>query len=467
MLSLTNSMERWALGVVLLMGTIVATTGSGVNAQSPQQALTGDWPSFLGPQRDGRSTERGLDLAEVSQGLPLSWELACGTGYASCSVEGNRCLIFDGEPGFARLRCVDAANGKLLWTYRYPSAYEDMYGFDSGPRCAPVISDGMVFVYGVEGELHAVDLQHGTRIWSVDVMDQFGCVQNFFGVGSTPLVYDDLLLVMVGGSPPDSQAVPPGQLDQVDANGSAVVAFDKRTGEVRYQIGDDLASYGSIVTCTIDDQAWGFAFARAGLLAFDPTRGDVRFHFPWRAKKLESVNASTPVVVGNQVFITESYRPGGCVLEVTDAAPPQVVWKDEGSRDQSMACHWCTPVFHEGYLYGCHGQHAGTAELRCVRWEDGKVMWSHPGLGRCSVTFVDGQLICLGERGELLLVEATPERFVQSATLAFKLPSGEVVPSTDRLTYPAWAAPVVAGGQVYLRGKGQFIAARLLSGQED
>src|SRR5205085_5707446 len=98
----------------------------------------------------------------------------------------------------------------------------------------------------------------------------FGVIQDFFGVGSTPIVEGDLLIVQVGGSPPDDQNTPPGRLDLVHGNGNGVVAFDKRTGEVKYKISDELASYSSPACRTIDGRRWCFVFARGGLLAFDP-----------------------------------------------------------------------------------------------------------------------------------------------------------------------------------------------------
>ena len=120
-------------------------------------------------------------------------------------------------------------------------------------------------------------------------------MQNFFGVGSTPLVEKDLLIVQIGGSPPDSPTIHSGR---VQGSGSAVVAFDKRTGEVRYRLSDELASYASPVVADVAGIRLGFAFVRGGLLAFDPSVGTERFFFPWKAARLESVNASTPVVCG-------------------------------------------------------------------------------------------------------------------------------------------------------------------------
>jgi len=134
--------------------------------------------------------------------------------------------------------------------------------------------------------------------------------------------------------------------------------------------------------------------------------GKVDFLFPFRSKKFESVNAANPIVVGDTVFVTESYGVGSVVLRVKPGQY-EVVRRDASRRNQSMSCHFMTPVYHEGYLYGSSGEGSGAAELRAVEYETGKIAWSRPGLGRSTVLFVDGHLVVLTERGHLMLVEAT------------------------------------------------------------
>src|SRR5207302_3004997 len=126
-------------------------------------------------------------------------------------------------------------------------------------------------------------------------------------------------------------------------NGSGLVAFDKYTGRVRYQVTDELASYASPKLATIGGRRWCFLFARGGLVGLDPSTGKVDFRYPWRAPVLESVNASNPVVAGQRVFISECYGPGGALLEVHPGGYREV-WTDANrGRDKRMQCHWMTP----------------------------------------------------------------------------------------------------------------------------
>ena len=109
------------------------------------------------------------------------------------------------------------------------------------------------------------------------------------------------MIVQVGGSPPDSPRIHSGK---VRGAGSGIVAFDKFTGHVRYKITDQLASYSSPTVVSIGDRRWGLVFARGGLVGFEPTSGQVDFFYPWRARKLESVNASNPVIVDDMVLVS-------------------------------------------------------------------------------------------------------------------------------------------------------------------
>ncbi|RMH21603.1 MAG: hypothetical protein D6696_05465 [Acidobacteria bacterium] len=445
-------------GIVLTAGLILSTLAAGgafAAGGEPAADLStrtdgSDWPTFLGPNRDGKSTETGI-RKDWSDGLPIRWQMEVGEGYSAPSVARGRLFVFDRVGDSARLTAVHSETGEVLWRREYPTHYEDMYNYSGGPRAAPVIDDGRVYAYGVEGRLRCHRAADGELLWEVDVARTYGVKQNFFGVGSTPIVDRDLLIVPVGGSPPDSPGIQSGE---VVPNGTAIVAFDKASGEERYRVGDELSSYSSPLVRTIDGRRLGLYFARGGLLAFDAAGGELAFHFPWRAKKLESVNAATPVVVGDRIFLTESYGPGGVLLEVA-GGKPRVVWQDP-RRDQAMACHWSTPIHHRGILYGSSGQSSGDAELRAVELGTGKVRWSKPGLRRSTLIYADGHLVVLGEYGELWLVEATPERF--------HLVTETVLKEGDRplLQHPAWNAPVLAHGLLYLRGKDRLVAVELI-----
>jgi outer membrane protein assembly factor BamB len=416
-----------------------------------------DWADFLGPQRNARSPETGVP-SEWPGGAPrLVWQCELGESYGAPSVSRGRLFHFDRVGDDHRLTCRNCETGAELWTYDASADYVDMLGYNNGPRTTPVVDGDRVYIATPEGGLHCVRVTDGERVWSINTIAKFGVVKNFFGVGSTPLVWGDYLIVNIGGSPPGSPADVYAAGGRVLGNGTGVVALDKRTGDVKWQATDELASYASPVAAEIDGRPWCFVFARGGLVGLDPRTGSVDFQFPWRATKLESVNASSPVVVGNQVFISESYGPGSALLLV-NSGKYQVAWQDEQrSRERAMELHWNTAVHHEGYLYASSGQHANAAELRCVELATGTVKWAEPGLGRSSLLFVDGRLVCLSEEGALRLLRATPEHYEVLADLTPKDAAGDAL-----LTYPAWTAPVLSHGLLYVRGANRLACLELI-----
>jgi outer membrane protein assembly factor BamB len=352
---------------------------------------------------------------------------------------------------------LNAETGRALWTCDHPTAYEDLLGYNNGPRATPLVDADRVYTYSAEGILQCVRVDNGEPLWRVDTMRDFHVVKNFFGVGSTPLVWRDLLLVNVGGSPKGSPPDVYAASGQVQSTGSAVVAFDKLTGKVRWQTGDDLASYASPVVSNVGGRDVVFQFARGGLVAIDPAKRQTLAFYPWRARLLESVNASSPVVAGDEMFISETYELGSALVRFTGRAFEEV-WTDRGRRrNRSMALHWNTPIEHDGYLYGSSGYHAPDAELRCVEWKTGRVMWSEPNMGRSSLLLVDGALVCLSEDGTLRLIRATPQRYDELAE--WELAAADGAPL---LTYPAWAAPALARGLLYVQGADRLLCLELI-----
>ena len=417
-----------------------------------------DWNDFLGPERNGKSLEKIDILPWEKTGPRLVWHKQIGTSYGAPTVADGRVFIFARHAGKARLTCMESATGNEIWRFEYPTDYEDMYGYNNGPRCCPVVDDDRVYIFGAEGMLHCVRVSDGEGLWKVDTTAQFNVVQNFFGVASTPAVEGELLIVQIGGSPPGSPKDIWAANGRPEPNGSGIVAFSKYTGEVVYQIADELASYASPVFSTIEGRRWGFAFLRGGLVGFEPASGEIDFHYPWRHPKVESVNASSPVVADAHIFVSESYGIGSSVLKVHPSGY-EVVWKDRAvRRGKSMELHWNTAIHHEGYLYACSGQHPNGAELRCVELKTGKVAWSQRVDERASLLWVNDSFIYLGEYGRLMLLKCTPEKLEVISQVLLTDENGSRL-----VKYPAWAAPVLADGYLYIRGKDRLVCFDLRS----
>jgi outer membrane protein assembly factor BamB len=441
----------------------VAATARAVTAKAPPVPVVrnversgSDWPGFLGPAGNGTSPEKGIVSPWPNEGLPVVWHTPVGNGYPAPTISQGRLFIFDRVRDDARLRCLKATTGEQLWQFTYPTDFVDGYGYENGPRCCPVVDGDRVYIFGPEGMLHCLRTKDGDVLWKLETSAKFGVRMNFFGVGSTPVVDGDLLIVQIGGSTPDTKDM---DIADVKPDGTGVVALDKKTGEIKWKAGSELASYSSPVLATIGDRRWCFVFARGGLLGLEPQTGKVDFHFPWRARSLESVNASNPVVVDDRVLVTECYGPGAALVQIKPGGY-KMVWNDaDKGRDKSLQCHWNTPIYHEGYVYGSSARHEPQAELRCVEFATGKVMWSKPGLGRCSLTMVDGHFICHSESGELYLLKVNPKQYEEVSQMIVRDPDRNRVPL---LRAPCWASPVVSHGLLYVRGRGHLVCLDLM-----
>lgn len=425
-----------------------------------------DWGGFLGPSGNGRSAVDGIVSPWPASGPPLVWQCPLGEGYGPPAVALGRAVVFDRVGAEYRLRCLHAETGAPIWEQRTAAAYTDMFGYDGGPRSAPVIAGDRVVTFDPEGRLECRGLADGGLAWSVDTTAAYGVVRNFFGVGVAPLVLEiagkPLVVVPVGGSPPGSEPPAPERLDLVRGLDSGLVAFDLETGAERWRAGAELAGYSSPLRASIGGGDRILAWLRDRFIVVDPATGGILGGFPWRAADLFSVVAASPVESGGEVLLTEAYGPGSVLLDISGAEPRVLRQDPRRSRPATaLKMHWATPVLHEGHLYGASGRHAGDAALVCVEWRSGRVRWAEEGLGRASLVLADGRLVVVGEFGELLLVRAGPDRYEEISRVRPVDAAGRPL-----LEPPCWAAPVVARGLCYVRGAGRLICVDLLARRE-
>jgi outer membrane protein assembly factor BamB len=270
-------------GLIVAAALIALATAARVAAQ--------DWPQFLGPDRTGVYRGPALSESWPSQGPKVIWRVPVGQGFSGPVVVQGRVILFHRVGNQEVVDAFDAKTGAARWRYAYATTYRDDFGFDEGPRAVPVVADGIVYTFGAEGQLHAVDFAKGTKVWSVDAMRTFGVPKGFFGAAGSPLVEDGRVLANVGGPK------------------AGIVAFDARTGKVLWTATTDGASYSSAAGATIGGRRLAIFLTRAGLVGLDPATGQVQFQRPWRARQAASVNVATPVVVGNLIFAPKSFSP--------------------------------------------------------------------------------------------------------------------------------------------------------------
>ena len=387
--------------------------------------VASDWPQFLGPERTGVYSGPALNEKWGSGGPPVVWRKRVGAGLSGPVVVQDRLILFHRLEDREIVDAIDARNGTALWRYAYSTSYRDDFGFDEGPRAVPVVADGIVYTFGAEGRLHAIDLASGKSLWDVDTMRQFGVAKGFFGAAGSPIVEGGKVIANIGGK------------------NAGIVAFDAKTGKVLWAATSDAASYSSGVSATIAGKRYAIFLTREGLVGLDPADGKVAFQRPWRARQAASVNAATPLVVGNQMFISAEYGPGAGLLRF-DGTRLADVW----ASNEVLSNHYATSVYHDGYLYGFHGRQEFGPVFRAVHLESGKVAWSTDRFGAGSVTLAGNRLVIFRESGELMIAAASPKSFQPIAT-------AQILPATVR------AYPALADGRLYGRNDDTLVCLDL------
>ena len=384
-----------------------------------------DWPQYLGPTRDGHSAEVGLNWAWPKDGPPVAWKVDVGSGWAGPVVAGDRLILFHRVGDEEVVACLDPATGKEKWKATYRTRYRDDFMFDDGPRATPLVAGDRVFTLGPNGDLHGWELATGKKLWHRNLLADYGAPKGYFGVACSPVLAGGKLLVNVG------------------AKGAGIVAFDPATGKEVWKATDDPASYSSPTVAEDGGKTIAVFLTRSGLVAVEPDGGKVRFTFPWRPRIDASVNAATPLVWKDEIFLTVSYNTGAVLLRAKGGELEEV-W----SNDRSLSCHYNTPVRVGEYLYGVHGRQEGVAGLRCVEWKTGAVKWSVPRFGVASLTAVDGGLLALTEAGELIRFDASPDSFKERARAKV-------------LDTPTRAAPALADGRLFAREGSKLVCVKL------
>jgi outer membrane protein assembly factor BamB len=379
----------------------------------------------MGPDRNGISNETGLLASWPDKGPPVLWEKSIGEGFSGPVVAENKLILFHRVGDQEVVECLEAKTGNEIWKFGYSSEYVDQFDKGNGPRATPLIAGDRVFTLGVEGQLHCLDFRSGKKIWAHALAKEYRLADNFFGIGTSPILEGDRLLVNVG---------------PVDGG---VLAFHKESGKELWKAKCKPASYSSPVAATIEGTRHVLFFTMNGLVSIDPQTGSIRFQKPWRSRIRASVTAASPIVVRDQFFISASYGTGAVLLRLAKNDVEEI-WKS----DEVMSNHYNTCIHKDGFLYGCDGRQEEGARLRCVDLAKGQVQWTREGFGCATMILADGRLVTLTENGDLVLLDPTPDACKELARVHV-------------LSRPCRAPMALANGLLYAHDDKKFICWNL------
>ena len=354
------------------------------------QLYAGDWPQSLGPQRGGTAQDEAAITGDAEP--EMLWKRMLGTGFAGPVVAKGRVIVFHRQGADMVTEALDAADGKAVWKQTYPATYRDSFGFDNGPRAVPCIAEGKVITHGPEGIVQALDFDTGKLLWSYDTVAELESPQGYFGRACSPLVTEGRVLLNVGGK-----------------GGAGIIALDLQSGKRVWQATDHEAGYASPILIPEDTGVSAF-FTRSGIVLTQNSDGKVLADEFFRAEIDASVNAAAPVACGDgKLLFSAAYDVGAAMWQWNKADRKLVnLW----STTDALDCHYTTPVYHAGHVYGLHGRQESGMTLRCISVADGKVAWEAPDrLQGGTLIVVGDKLLLHTEFGELWIIQATPEKF--------------------------------------------------------
>jgi outer membrane protein assembly factor BamB len=395
-------------------------------------AAAGDWPQWLGPNRDNSSPEK---VTPWQQKPPVLWRQPAGEGHSSPVVADGRVFLHSRvkDRNEEEVAAFDAKSGKELWRKTYPrAAFTSLYG--NGPRATPAVVGGKVYTFGITGILTCWEAASGDKVWQVDTLKQFQAKNLFFGMACSPLVVDGRVLLNVGGK------------------GASVVALDAGSGAVAWKGLDDPASYSSPVVFGKGKERQVVFLTGANLVSLDPADGSVFWKFPLQDKLLES--STTPVRVGDLVLASSiTYGSAALELGTKDGKPTaSVKWKNP-----ALTSYFSTPVaVGTKQVYMVTGKTPSPftkpeAALCCVEAQAGKELWQKARVGEYHASLLrtgDNKLLMLSDGGDLVLLDPSPRGYRE---LARSNVSG---PET-------WAHPALSDGRLYVRDKKELICLQL------
>ncbi len=393
----------------------VTLLGLAVAAGLPRPASGDDWPQWRGPTRDGISRESGWLTAWPAEGPRKLWEGNVGIGLSSFSVNQGRLYTMGNVNEKDTVFCYDARTGRSIWRHEYACPSKDPNGYH-GTRCTPTLDAGRVYTLSRAGHFFCLDAASGEVKWSKDFKKDLGGEPPTWGFVGSPLIERDWVLTEAGGK-----------------NNASVAAFEKRTGELVWQAGNDGAGYSSLIAFSLAGQRCFLQFSTDHLVCRRMKDGSELWRVPWKTSY--GVNAATPIIQGDEIFISSGYDTGCALLKAAPTAA-QVLWRNKNMRNHVNSC-----LLLNGFLYGYD-----ESELKCLDWKTGAVRWRTDAYGKGAVQSADGKLILYGQHGKLGLAQASPEAFKE-------LCSFQALTGND-----TWANPVLANGILYARSLDKMIA---------
>ncbi len=413
---------RWRHGMQFQPSSTSQPPAIASMAANPPTARTGNYPQFLGPLRNATLPGPVLARDWASHPPQRLWQTAVGAGWSGWAVQNGYAVTQEQRGSEECVVAYELMTGRELWVHADRTRYQTTLGGE-GPRATPTIAKARVYALGAQGKLNCLELDSGRAIWSKDLAEDNSAKVPEWGYSGSPLVTGEWVVVSPGGHRERS-----------------LVAYRAATGEFGWGAGTDSAGYSSPALVTLAGVPQIVIFNAGGVVGHDPNEGRVLWRYPWRGGH---PHVAMPVVVPeDRLLVSSGYGTGAELVQIRRGPKGEFtasrVW-----RSPRLKAKFANPVQHQGYIYGLDD---GT--MVCLDAASGELKWKEGHYGHGQNILVGNLLLVTAESGEVILLEATPNRPRELARFTV-------------LTSKTWNPAALAGDLLLLRNDKEAACYRL------
>ncbi len=435
-----NAAAAVLLFAELLCAVPATQTARKSSTQSPS------WLGWGGPRRNFTSDTKGLADTWPPDGPKRLWSRPLGESHSSIIGEvgaggvGGRLYTMYRPPTGIRntwkaeevVIAFDAASGKTIWEYRFPTSLETMnFSRGAGPNSTPLIAGNRLFAASTDKQFFALDKLTGKLLWSHSFVKEYNALPNQMrwavkpGYSASPTAYKDMVIAAVGA--PDH----------------GVMAFRQDDGRVVWSAGNysDIAPASPLII-TLEGEEQLIVTSGDGTHAYDPNTGKPiwEYLFPTRA----GVNISTPVWCPEDrlLFVSCAYDGGSRVIQLARAGgrtEAKELW-----FSNKMRVHFGNVLRIGDFFFASSGDF-GPSFLTAINARTGQIAWQDRSFAKVSFVSADGKVILLDEDGNLGLVTMSVEGL-------------KILARAPAATATSWTVPTLIGKTLYIRDRVNVLA---------
>ena len=388
----------------------------------PSRHIAAEWPGFRGPHRDG--VVHGVRInTDWSASRPVEmWRRPIGPGWSSFAVSGDLIYTQEQRGDDEVVSCYRLKTGEPVWLHRDAIRFWEAEG-GAGPRATPTVADGRVYAMGATGIVNALDAGTGAVIWSRNAPTDTEKTIPDWGVASSPVAFNGLVIVGIAGR---------------------LAAYDAATGTPRWlgQAGGGGYSSPHLVTLRGVPQIVMLRGARTVSVA--PADGSLLWEY---SSGPPTVSVVQPAFTedGDVLIADGEAAIGNGIHRVAVSQSGEGWTTEERWTSRSLKPAFNDYVVHKGYAYGFDG-----SILAAIDLSDGSRKWKGGRYGNGQLLLLADQdlLLVVSEEGELALVSAKPDQYSEVA----RMPA---------LSGKTWNHPVVVGDLLLVRNGEEMAAFRL------